>query len=126
MMELILKWVIVVLAVIHFGYMGIDGCLGLIKGDYIRPQSGQYAGHLGPWSQVVQKIGIDPESTFMKSLFVIWGAIGLGLAIAFAMEVTWAWKALLIFNICSLWYLGFGVVTSVLQIILLIVGKVWG
>jgi len=46
--------------------MAFDGTRALIVGDYIRPQTGEYAGQLGPWAKLVRKIGIAPESTFMK------------------------------------------------------------
>ena len=69
MTSIIIKWVIVVFALINAGYMTFDGARALIVGDYLRPASGEYAGQLGPWSKLVSMIGIDPESTLMKSVF---------------------------------------------------------
>jgi hypothetical protein len=117
----IVKWIIVVLAFVNAGYMAFDGAKALITGDYIRPASGEYAGQLGPWSKLVQKIGIDPMSSFMKSIFVLYGLAGLIIAIAFMLNLPWAWKAMLIFNICSLWNLFFGTASGILQIILLVI-----
>lgn len=117
----ILKWVIITLAFMNFGYMTFDGAKALITGDYIRPQTGDYAGQLGPWTKLVEKIGVDPMSTFMKLLFVLFGLIGIGITVSFALNVSWAWKAMLIYNICSSWYLFFGTASSILQIILLFI-----
>ena len=123
-MAMSLKWLIVLLAFINAGYMAYDGTRALISGDYIRPKTGEYAGQLGPWTKVAEKIGIDPMSTLMKSIFVIFGVTGMFLAVCFALNVPWAWKAMLIFNICSAWNLYFGTASSVVQIILLLILRV--
>lgn len=117
----IFKWIIVVLAVLNFGFMTFDGSRGLIVGDYVRPETGEYAGKLGPWSNVVSTVGIDPESTLMKSIFLVWGAIGLVLSVSLAMNVNNAAKYLLVLSVLSLWYLVPGTVLSLIQIILLLI-----
>lgn len=99
--------------------MTFDGTRALIAGDYVRPTSGQYAGQLGPWSKIVKSIGIDPESTFMKMIFLVWGLTGLTITFCYALNLDWAWKGMLIANICSLWYLVPGTGMSTVQIILL-------
>ncbi len=119
MTAIILKWIIVVLAVLNFGYMTFDGGRALVKGDYIRPATGEYAGQLGPWAGLVKAIGIEPESTAMKLVFLLWGLTGIAITIGFAMGLDWGWKALLIINICSLWYLWMGTGSSLIQLILL-------
>lgn len=116
-----LKWIIVVLAVLNFGFMTFDGSRGLIVGDYVRPETGEHAGELGPWSEVVSAVGIDPESTLMKSIFLVWGAIGLVLSVSLAMHVNNAAKYLLVLSVLSLWYLVPGTVLSLIQIILLLI-----
>ncbi|MEZ4688278.1 MAG: hypothetical protein R3B47_20120 [Bacteroidia bacterium] len=116
-----LKWIIILLAVFNFGFMAFDGLRALTVGDYIRPQSGEYAGQLGPWSKIVSAIGIDPESTLMKGLFVVWGIAGLGMALCFGLGLPWAWKGLLIISIATLWYLVPGTVLSALVIVLLFI-----
>lgn len=121
MLVSILKWVVVVSASINFGFMAFDGTRALVIGDYIRPQSGEYAGQLGPWSKLVSAIGIDPESDLMKTTFVLLGIIGIGLTACFAFNVDWAWQALLVMSIGTLWYLVPGTALSVLQITLLLV-----
>ena len=124
MLPTILKIIIIVLGLLNAGYMTLDGTRALIKGDYIRPASGEYAGQLGPWSKLVEKIGIDPMSTTMKTIFVLFGLTGLIITIAFALGKPWAWKAMLIFNICTLWNLFMGTFSSILQLILLVVLRI--
>jgi hypothetical protein len=119
----IIKWVVVVLAVMNFGYMAFDGGRALVKGDYIRPGSGAYAGQLGPWSKLVEKVGINPESTTMKIIFLTWGLTGLILTVCFILKIPWSTNALIAINIMSLWYLVPGSISSSLQIILLVIKK---
>jgi hypothetical protein len=117
----ILKYLIIFLALLNAGYMAFDGTKALITGDYIRPKTGEHAGQLGPWTKLVAKIGINPMSAFMKSIFLLFGLTGIFLAICFLFNYTWSWKAMLIFNACSLWYLYVGTASSILQLILLVI-----
>lgn len=119
MANLIIKWVVVFLAVMNFGFMAFDGGRALIKGDYIRPKSGKYEGQLGPWAKLVSKSGMNPESTTMKIVFLAWGLFGLAITFCFILNINWAGKALLVINFLSLWYLIPGTISSALQIILL-------
>lgn len=118
-----IKWIIIIMATLNFGYMFFDGSRALATGDYIRPKSGQHAGQLGPWSKAVEKVGINPESTSMKLIFVVWGLAGLYITLAFLQDKPWAWKAMLIANIASLWYAIIGSFSSVVQIALLVISK---
>jgi hypothetical protein len=126
MAAIIIKWVVVFLAVLNFGYMAFDGSRALIKGDYIRPQSGTHAGQLGPWSNLVARIGINPESTTMKVIFLSWGLIGLLITLCFILKMNWATNGLMVMNILSLWYLVPGTISSGLQIILLLIKRSLG
>src|SRR5688572_31086885 len=103
MIAAILKWVIVFFALMNAGYMAFDGAKAHITGDYLRPKSGEYAGQLGPWTKIVEKLGIDPMSSFMKTIFLLFGIAGIIITMGFALDTSWGWKAMLIFNICSLW-----------------------
>ena len=116
----ILRWIVVILSFANTGYMAYDGTKALITGDYIRPKAGEYAGQLGPWTKLVEKIGIDPMSALMKSIFILFGVAGLIITICLALNMAWAWKAMMIYNICASWYLFFGTASSILQIILLV------
>ncbi|MCB0698394.1 MAG: hypothetical protein H6551_06525 [Chitinophagales bacterium] len=116
---LILKWIIIILAVLNFGFMTFDGSRALIIGDYVRPKTGEHAGQLGPWSKVATAVGIDPEGTLMKTIFLLWGALGLILTTCFAMGVAGVEKYLLILNVCTLWYLVPGTISGIIVAILL-------
>lgn len=116
-----LKWIIIILATLNFGYMCYDGSRALMIGDYVRPENGEYAGQLGAWAQVVSAVGINPESTLMKSVFIAWGGVGLIMMVCYAMEVRKSERSLLVFNIASLWYLVAGTLSSAVQVILLLI-----
>lgn len=116
----ILRWVIIILAVLNFGFMTVDGSRALIVGDYFRPETGEYVGQLGPWAVLVSAVGIDPESTLMKTIFLLWGTLGLVFTVSFAMRVKRADNTLLFFNLASFWYLVVGTLSSALQVVLLL------
>ena len=116
----IARWIIIFLALMNSGFMTYDGMHAFITGDYIRPATGEYAGQLGPWTNVTETLGIDPLSTLMKSIFVIYGLVGLYMTIAFIQRKTWSRKGLIIFNILALWYFFVGTLSSVVQITLLV------
>ena len=116
-----LRWIVIILAVLNFGFMTVDGSRALIVGDYFRPETGEYAGQLGPWATIVSAIGINPESGLMKGIFIAWGGLGLILTVSFAMRVRRADRALLFFNLASFWYLVAGTLSSVLQVIFLLI-----
>ncbi len=116
-----LRWVVFALAALQGGYMLFDGVRALIVGDYVTPKGGPYAGQLGPWARLVGAIGLEPRSTIMKSIFVGYGAVWLLIVVAFAAALPWAWLAMLIAAVGSLWYLIPGTVISVVVIGLLLV-----
>lgn len=116
-----LRWIVIILAVLNFGFMTVDGSRALIVGDYFRPETGEYAGQLGPWATIVSAIGINPESGLMRGIFIAWGGLGLILTVSFAMRVRRADSALLFFNLASFWYLVAGTLSSVLQVIFLLI-----
>jgi hypothetical protein len=118
---MVLRIVIVVLVVTEAGFMLFDGVHAFVKGDYVTPKSGEYAGKLGPWHHLVSAVGIGPRSNLMKAIFVAYGAIWLVIAGFYAGGAPWAWTAMLVAAIGSLWYLMVGTATSVLIILLLLV-----
>jgi hypothetical protein len=120
-MATILSWIVIILALLDGGFMAFDGTRALIVGDYVRPQSGQYAGQLGPWAKLVKAIGIDPESTLMKLIFAVYGLMWLAVIVCFALQKPWAWTAMLVLAAGSIWYLWIGTMSSILQIILLLI-----
>jgi hypothetical protein len=112
--------VVLALALIEGGWLAFDGGRALVLGDYVTPQSGQYAGQLGPWAKVVTAIGIEPRSTLMKSIHFALGLAWIVMAICFALRLPWAWSGMLVCAVLGLWYLPFGTILSVTQIILLL------
>ena len=115
-----LAWIIVVLGLLLGAWLTFDGSRALIVGDYVTPSSGQYAGQLGPWAKVVSAIGIAPRSTLMKAVHVGLGTTWLVTTIAFGFRAPWAWTGMLACAIATLWYLPFGTIIGVIQIVLLL------
>jgi uncharacterized membrane protein len=114
------RWLAAALAGFEAGYMLVDGVRALTRGDYFTPSRGAYAGRLGPWAGLVRAVGIDPRSTAMKWVFVIYGVAWIGVAVAFVIGAPWAWVAMLVAAMASLWYLVIGTVVSGIVIVLLL------
>ncbi len=66
-------WIVVLLALNVGGWFAFDGGHALAKGDYVTPKKGAYAGQLGGWSKFIRAVGIDPRSTLMKTVFLVYG-----------------------------------------------------
>jgi hypothetical protein len=118
---LVIKWIIVACACVVFGWFVFDGSRALVVGDYVTPKTGEHAGQLGPWSKVVAAVGIEPRSTAMKMIFLLLGICGLAVAVCLLLQLSWAWWAMLIMAILSLWYAPFGTLLGVIEMILLVV-----
>ncbi len=115
-----LHWMTIALAITEAGWMAFDGSRALLVGDYITTSRGARAGQLGPWAELVAKAGIEPRSALMRAIFMIYGFVWLRLIICFAMGKPWAWTAMLIAALGSLWYLPIGTAVSSALIILLL------
>lgn len=113
-------WIVVLLALLEGGWLAFDGGHALVTGDYVTPQSGRHAGQLGPWSKVVAAVGIEPRSTLMKWIHAGLGTVWVVLIVCFILRLPWAWTAMLVCAVAGLWYLPFGTLLSVLQIVLLL------
>ncbi len=116
-----LGWMVLALAFIEGGWLAFDGSRALVVGDYVTPKSGRHAGQLGPWANIVSTVGIEPRSTLMKSIHVALGAGWLLVMVCFALRISWAWSGMLLFAVLGLWYLPFGTLLSVIQIVLLLI-----
>ncbi|MGH2652297.1 MAG: hypothetical protein ACRDHK_13930 [Actinomycetota bacterium] len=68
----------------------------------------------------MEAVGIGPRSTLMKATFVVLGVAWLAVTMAFALKLRWAWTAMMIFAVGTLWYLVVGTFTSVVIIALLL------
>ncbi|MBK7451425.1 MAG: hypothetical protein IPJ47_19250 [Anaerolineales bacterium] len=114
-----MKWIITLLVILTAGYMFFDGVHALVVGDYITPTDGEYAGQLGPWAGLVASIGIDPRSTFMKVIFVVYGFSTLAVLAGFVTQQPWGRSALLVMVVLGLWYLPFGTAINIIVMMLL-------
>lgn len=114
-----LAWVVVALALIEGGWLAFDGGRALVVGDYVHPKSGPYAGQLGPWANVVLAVGIEPRSILMKSIHLVLGLVWLSIMICFVLRLSWAWSGMVLCAVLGLWYLPFGTLLSLIQIVLL-------
>jgi len=119
-----LGWIVVLLAFVEGGWLAFDGGHALVKGDYVTPSSGTYAGQLGPWSKLVSAVGIKPRSTLMKSIHLGLGLLWVVMIVCFLLRVPWAWQGMLICAVAGLWYLPFGTLLSVIQLVLLLLPSV--
>jgi hypothetical protein len=117
------NWVIVIVVTFTAGWMLFDGTRALILGDYVTPKSGEFAGQLGPWSNLVKAIGIEPRSTLMKLIFVVYGVVALVIGICFVLGQSWAWWGMLVVSILGLWYLPVGTIINIIVIGLLLFNK---
>lgn len=115
-----LRWIVVALALFLAGWFAFEGGRALVVGDYITPKSGRYAGQLGPWSHVVEAIGLEPRSTFMKTIFLVYGLAWLALTARFALRARGSWWPMMIASIGALWYLPFGTLICAVIIALLL------
>lgn len=115
-----LGWIVLVLAFVEGGWLAFDGGRALIVGDYVTPSSGPYAGQLGPWSKLASAVGIDPRSTLMKAIHIGLGLAWLVVLIGFVLRLPWAWTGMLVCAVAGLWYLPFGTLLSVIQIVILL------
>jgi hypothetical protein len=118
-----LRVIVIILALSQAGWMAFDGARALVVGDYVTATSGTYAGQLGPWSKVVRAAGLEPRSSLMKAIFVIYGLAWIFVIERFTQALSWTWLAMFIAAIGTLWYLPFGTLSSLIQITLLILLK---
>jgi hypothetical protein len=116
----VLRWVIAVLCLVQGAYMAVDGARALVVGSYLTPGSGEHAGELGPWARLVSAVGIPPESTGMKTAFVVFGAAWLIVALGVVVQAGWVWTAGLALAVATLWYLVPGTVISIAVLVLLL------
>ena len=121
-----LAWLVVLLALIEGGWLAFDGGHALLTGDYVTPKTGRFAGQLGPWASVVSALGIEPRSTLMKSIHLLLGLGWLVVMVAFVLGARWAWWGMLGCAAAALWYLPFGTLLSLVQIVLLLLPQVRG
>ncbi len=114
-----LSWFVLFLALTEGGWLAFDGAHALITGDYVTPQSGEHAGQLGPWAGVVSALGIEPRSILMQSIHLLLGLTWLAVTVCFTLRIPWSRTAMVVCAVLGLWYLPFGTLLSIIQIMLL-------
>jgi len=98
------------------GWLTFNGSRALIEGDYTTPRAGQ----LGPWSNVVSFVGLNPRGALMKSIHVGLGVLWLIGAIAYAIKPDFGWMLLLGLSVCTFWYLPLGTVLALAGFLMLL------
>ena len=112
------SWLSLLLVASTAGWMVFDGTRALIVGDYVTPQSGEFAGQLGPWSNLVKAVGIEPRSLGMKLIFIAQGLATLIAVIYYILNKSWARSGLLTAMLLGLWYLPIGTLLNLTALIL--------
>ncbi|MCB0119860.1 MAG: hypothetical protein H6634_07365 [Anaerolineales bacterium] len=115
-----MKWIIAFLVIATAGYMLFDGTRALVVGNYITSTEGDYAGQLGPWAGLVRSVGVDPNSAFMKIIFVAYGLSALAALSGFMTSQPWGRGALFLAAVLGLWYLPVGSITNIIVLVLLL------
>ena len=116
-------WLAILLIASAAGWMIYDGAHALIVGDYVTPQTGEYAGQLGPWSNLVSAAGIEPRSLGMKLFFIGQGLATLASMIAYILNKSWARSGLLAAMLLGLWYLPIGTLVNLVALILMLLTR---
>lgn len=114
-----IRFPIALLALFLAGWWVFDGMHAIVTGDYVTPDEGAYAGQLGPWSKLVEAVGIAPRSNLMKGTFVACGALWCVTAIAYVLRPRPLRKGMLAWAAFSLWFLPVGTVLGLVQLVLL-------
>ncbi len=123
------RWIAVGVVVVVGGFMFFDGVRALTVGDYLTPSRGKYAGRLGPWSRLIEAVGIEPRSRVMKLGFVLIGTahlVGAGtLAVSVSPVSEWL---VLVAALLGIWYLPFGTLGDlvVLGLVVTTALRPWG
>lgn len=115
-----LCWFVVFLALMQGGWFVFDGLHAFNTGDYVTPSEGPYAGQLGPWSKLVEAVGLEPRSDLVKGVHVGLGVATLAVIALFVLSRFRARRGVLLCAVLSLWYLPFGALLGILQILFLL------
>ncbi len=112
--------VVLGLTVLNAGWMLFDGTRALIAGDYVTPAQGECAGKPGPWSNLVNVIGIEPRSTLMKTIFAGYGLTASAMVTFIALQMSQARWGMVVVDLMGLWYIQFGTIANVIVLVSLI------
>jgi len=112
--------IVIALAAFEGGWLAFDGVHALRTGNYVTPKDGPYAGRLGPWAGLLRAVGVDPRARAVKIAHLVIGGAWLIATLGFAAGVKGSAWAMVACAASALWYLPFGTVLSVVQIVLLL------
>jgi hypothetical protein len=112
------RWPVTTLAAMDAAWMTFDGTKALTTGDYTTA-----GGKLGPWANLVSAAGIEPRSTGMKVFFVTYGVCWLAAVLVYLVRPRIGRPLMVVAAAGSLWGLVFGTISSVLQLVLLALGR---
>ena len=109
-----------VVALLIGGWLVFDGTRALTVGDYLTARSGPRAGQLGPWSQFVAKIGLNPRSTTVKVAHLTLGLLWVLGVVIFLVRPSTGWWLLMATSVGTLWYLPLGTAFALIELALLL------
>ena len=118
-----MKWAILAIGLFVGGWLVFDGARALVVGQYVTPKSGPHAGQLGPWSGILQRVGIDPRGAGARWLHVVCGALLTVTSIAYWIGAGWAWWGVILGAVLALWYFPFGTLLNVVLILLVLFSR---
>jgi len=101
-------------------WMAFDGSRAFLTGDYVTPKTGAYAGQLGPWASLLSAVGLNPRSSLVKAIFVLYGIAVMLASVSFFLRVGWSRTALIALAVFGLWYLPFGTLICLLALVALV------
>ena len=104
-------------------WMVFDGARAFILGDYVTPQTGEFAGQLGPWSNLVKAIGLEPRSILMRLIFVAQGVATMIMVVYYLLNKPWARTGILVAMLLGLWYLPIGTLVNLVALILMLLTR---
>jgi hypothetical protein len=87
-----------------------DGTHALRSGHY-------YGSRLGPWAAVVSRVGIDPNSSTMRWIFVALGVLWLVVLALITARARHALTLALLAAVLTLWFLPIGTLLSAITIV---------
>jgi hypothetical protein len=106
-------WLYLLLTWVLGWWMLLDGLRQRVLGDYVR-----LAGRLGPWADLAQALGVDPQR--LGLFFVAFGAALLGASFGVYMRRRWGYAVGLALSAAALLYLGFGTPVAAACLVLLL------
>lgn len=113
-------WLVCFLGALLGCWLLFDGVRAFATGDFVTPASGPHAGELGPWSMVLEAMGIAPRSALAKGLHGALGTLWVGSLCGLVGGTRWAWWTLVACAALSLWYLPLGTLVALAELGLLL------